>query len=274
MNKVLKSCVAIVSVMSFTLYADEYEVGPDSYIDEPDEWNYLVAFPMVWAPSISGSITGGLERVDIEVPFSNIIDNLNFGLIGDLYAQRGNWLYSLRLNYLRVKNDTQTEGLTGPITGGVISPGHNIEVDMHMAVNDLLAGYEVLPGFRVFTGVRHIYNKLDVNVSPLSNEGIIQIEQSVPISNEHLFDWLAGVTYRHWFSDDWGISVAADTKIIGDNDRDFGFNAAAIYRFGELHNVWIGYRYLQIGNDSTEEGIDYEMDFIQKGPQLGWAFTF
>ena len=139
---------------------DIYQVGPDSPVD--DEWNYLIAFPMVWAPDISGSIIADAERVDIDVPFNDILSNLNFGVIGELYAQKGNWLYSLRVNYLRIKSDSNTEGLTGPITGGIISPGHNVETDMHLAVNDFLAGYEVAPGLRLFTGVRHVFSKIDL----------------------------------------------------------------------------------------------------------------
>ena len=62
--------------------------------------------------------------------------------------------------------------------------------------------------------------------------------------------------------------------VYGDSDRNLGFNVTAIYRFGELHNVWMDYRYLQIGNDSVGGTIKTEIDFIQHGPQRGWAFTF
>ncbi|ABV86567.1 hypothetical protein [Shewanella pealeana] len=272
--KILTAVLLMMVTQSAAFASDEYEVGPDSYDEGKDEWNYLIAFPMVWAPDISGSISADADRVDIDVPFKNIIDNLNFGVIGELYAQKGDWLYSLRINYLRVKSDSQTEGLKGPITGGIISPGHNIETDMHLAVNDFLAGYEVTPGLRLFTGVRHVFSKIDLNVKPLSDDGLIHINANIPIADEHLFDWLVGVTYRYWLSESWGVSVGADTKIYGDNDRDYGFNASALYRFGDLHNVWIGYRYLQIGNDSEVDGVQYEMDFIEKGPQIGWAFSF
>lgn len=278
MRDKLSILLVICSFSFFSIFSHaaetDYEIGPDSYDDVEDEWNYLIAFPMIWAPNISGAIEGGSERVDIEVPFSDIIDQLSFGLIGELYAQRGDWLYSLRINYLKINSDTQTEGFKGPITGGVISPGHKFETDMHLAVNDLLAGYEVAPGFRLFTGVRHIYNRVDLTVSPLADDGIININKRLKLSDEHMFDWLLGITYRHWFSHNWGISVAADTKIYGDNDRDVGFNGSAIYRFGNLHNVWIGYRYLEIGNDIDNEGTSYQMNFVQKGPMIGWAFTF
>ena len=252
------------------------ERGPDTYHKNPqfDDWNYLVAFPMVWAPSINGEITTDGERLELEIPFSDIFDSLNFGLIGELYAQKGKWLYSLRFDYMRVSSKTDTEGLTGPLTGTVIAPAHRIRTKLQMAANDLLVGYEVYPGLRLLTGVRHIYANANLEVSPLSDEGIIKIEDSFNLTTTSDFDWLVGATYRYWFTDDWGVAAAFDTKIVGDNDRDIGFNAQAIYRFGGLHNVWIGYRYLQIGNDSIENNIKTEVDFIQHGPQIGWAFTF
>ncbi|SES94709.1 hypothetical protein [Thalassotalea agarivorans] len=247
-------------------------IGPDTKTS--DEWHYVIAFPMVWAPSIDGSITSELERVDLTVPFDDILENLNWGIIGELYAQKGPWLYSLRLDFMRVKGESVTEGLTGPITGGIISPGHVYDIKLDMAANDFLAGYEVLPGFRVFTGVRQIYAKLDVDVSPRSDDGLINISKNLNIAHDNDFDWLVGMTYRHWFSDNWGMSVGFDTKIAGESDRDNGFNVTAMYRFGELHNIWIGYRYLHIGNDVKKDDIVERTDFKQQGPQLGWAFTF
>jgi len=277
MNRMIMLLLIAIYFFTMSSFAGEpYDIGPDTYKENPefDDWHFLIAFPMIWAPSINGEIIADTERVDIEVPFNNIIENLHFGMIGELYAQKGKWLYSLRLDYMRIKTSEETLGLVGPITGGIISPGHKFDIKLQMAANDLLVGYEAYPGLRILTGIRQIYAKVDLNISPLSNEGLIQIEKKLNLTHSNQFDWLVGATYRHWFSDDWGISAAFDTMLYGDSDRDFGFNVAAIYRFGDLHNIWMGYRYLQIGNDSIENNIKTEIDFIQHGPQVGWAFTF
>ena len=279
----LKSLVAIsllfssiIAVASEKNTEQHYEIGPDTYKENPefDDWNYLVAFPMVWAPSINGEMDTEGERVDFKVPFKDIFDNLNFGLIGELYAQKGKWLYSLRFDYMRMNASTETEELRGPITGGIIAPAHKIRLKLQMAANDLLVGYEVYPGLRLLTGVRHVYANGDIGVSPMTDDGFIKIEKEFNLVKQNNFDWLVGATYRFWFTDDWGIAVAGDTMIYGDNDRDLGFSAQALYRFGGIHNVWIGYRYLQIGSDTITNGIETKSDFIQHGPQLGWAFTF
>ena len=66
----------------------------------------------------------------------------------------------------------------------------------------------------------------------------------------------------------------SDLGVAGDNDRDFSLEFRGLYRLGDLNNVWFGYRYLQIGNDSRQDEITYKVDMIQQGPTLGWAFTF
>ena len=255
------------------LQAEELEIGPDTQIYD-DNWQYLISFPMVWMPKIDGTIEADRERVDLKIPFKNIIDNLHFGIMGDLYAQKGRWLYSLRLNYLLVKSDTQTEGLSGPITGGIISPGHNFETTIHMAANDFLAGYEVTPGLRLLAGVRQIYSKLELDITPLSDDGFIKVNERINVSRENDFDMLVGLTYRYWFDDDWGISAGLDTKLFGQSDRNNGFNISVMYRLNEVHNIWIGYRYLHIGNDIEKEEVVQKTDFKEYGPQFGWAFRF
>ena len=66
----------------------------------------------------------------------------------------------------------------------------------------------------------------------------------------------------------------ADLGIAGDNDRNYSAEFRALYRISDLHNFWFGYRYLDIGNDTTEGDITYKVDMIQQGLTLGWAFTF
>lgn len=66
----------------------------------------------------------------------------------------------------------------------------------------------------------------------------------------------------------------ADIGVAGDNDRDFSTDFRALYRVSDLNNFWFGFRYLNIGSDSTVDGITYKVDMSQIGPTAGWAFTF
>ena len=66
----------------------------------------------------------------------------------------------------------------------------------------------------------------------------------------------------------------SDIGVFGDNDRDFSTEFRALYRISELNNFWFGFRYLNIGSDTTTDGIEYKVDMSQVGPTMGWAFTF
>jgi len=63
---------------------------------DDDQWTYTIAFPMIWAPEINGKIRGD-EAIDFTIEFKDILENLSFGLMGELYANRGLGIYFLEL---------------------------------------------------------------------------------------------------------------------------------------------------------------------------------
>lgn len=251
-----------------------YPLAISAENSEDDEWRFLLVFPMIWAPSIEGSVSSGSDVVRVDTPFDSILDGLAFGLMGDFYATKDKWLIGIRTNYLYTKESTQTKGLTGPIFGSVISPGHEITTKMHLSVNDLFFGYEVYPQLELLTGVRHTYSRVELDINALSSEGIINVNRSSLLAKEHLYDWLIGLKYNKYFNDNWGLSVSADFNLVGDNDVNRGFNLMGIYRFTEAHNLWFGYRYLNIANSIPSGTITIDIDLEEKGPQLGYAYAF
>jgi len=239
-----------------------------------DEWEFLFVFPMLWTPSIEGNVSSGQDVVRVDVPFENIWDGLAFGLMGDFYASKGKWLVGARTNYLYMKDSSETQGLTGPLTGAIISPGHKITTEMHLSVNDLFFGYEVYKNLELLTGLRHTFSRVSLDINALSNDGIVNINGSSILADEHLFDWLLGLKYNHYFNDQWGIAVSADFNVAGDNDVNRGFNLMGIYRFTKAHNLWFGYRYLNIANTTQSGSVELQIDLVEKGPQLGYAYYF
>ena len=238
-----------------------------------DVWEFTIAFPMIWAPEINGKVEGGGDRIDINVPFDQIVEDLNFGFMGDFYATRGKWSYALKLNYLQTKDETVTDSLKSPIWDITIAPSHQVKTELRMSANDLLIRYQTHKNTFLYTGVRYFFTKVDMDITPLGT-GIIAIDKHINIADEHLFDWLVGIDLGHWFSQRFGISLSADAGIAGDNDKDYNVTAIALYRLNKLHNIWAGYRYLEIGNETDSDVGKLEVKFAQQGPMIGWAFTF
>jgi len=112
-----------------------------------------------------------------------------------------------------------------------------------------------------------------MDIKPLGT-GIIAIDQKLNVADENLFDWVVGVNLGYKLNNQWGFMLSADAGVAGDNDEDYSINAVAAYKLNKLHNVWAGYRYLEIGNKIETDGIKFDITFAQQGPMLGWAFTF
>ena len=227
-----------------------------------DKWRFTVAFPMLWAPDIDGKIRGE-ESVDFKITFDDILDKLSFGLMFELYANRGPYGMAFRTSYMHVEDENSRSGLIDT----------RIKTSLDMAVSDLLASFRVHDKVRLVTGLRHIYAKIELDVfSQIGSQEIFN--ERITAADESDIDLLLGINFNHWFNDRWGIMLNADSSIAGDNDRDHGVELRALYRLSTLNNFWFGYRYLRIGNDYSGDSIDYKVDMIQTGPTLGWAFTF
>jgi hypothetical protein len=227
-----------------------------------DEWRFTIAFPMIWTPDINGKIRGG-ERIDFTIKFKDILENLSFGLMFELYANKGPYGLAFRSNFMKVEAENSRSGLLDT----------RVQTNLDMGINDLLASFRVHDKVRLVTGVRHVFAKLDLDI--YSTLGDLEIlDETITVTDDNMFDLLLGINFNHWITDKWGLMLNADLGVAGDNDRNYGAEFRALYRISDLNNFWFGYRYLDIGNDSTEGDITYEVDMIQHGLTLGWAFTF
>jgi len=227
-----------------------------------DQWRFTIAFPMVWAPDIDGKIRGD-EHIDFSISFEDILENLTFGMMFELYANRGPYGLAYRSNFMQVEDENSRSGLLDT----------RVRTGLDMGVNDLLASFRVHDKVRLVTGVRHLLAKMELDIySTLGDTEVLN--ERITITDENKFDLLVGINFNHWFNDKWGLMLNSDLGIAGDNDRDFSTEFRAMYRFSDLNNFWFGYRYLQIGSDTNQDGVSYKVDMIQTGPTVGWAFTF
>jgi hypothetical protein len=231
--------------------------------ESSDEWQFMLIFPMLWAPGIDGSIGSDSGKVDVSVPFSDIWDGLSFGLMGDFYARKDKWLLGVRTNYLYMNTDAT-------LGGGIIVKPHDLETNVHLSVNDLIFGYDVYQKLELLTGIRHTFSQVDMKIRVQDGSGFIGTDADVLLAHEHLFDWVVGLKYTEQFGDNWGLALSVDTSIVGDNDTNRSFQLSGTYSFTEAHNLYFGYRYLNIVNQV--QGI--EIDLVEAGPQLGYAYRF
>jgi hypothetical protein len=66
--------------------------GSPALADDVDQgWEFSFA-PYLWALSLDGEIGVEGTTVDVDVPFSDLLKDLNFGLMGQFTARRGRWI--------------------------------------------------------------------------------------------------------------------------------------------------------------------------------------
>ncbi len=247
-------------------------VNSNAVADE-EKWKFTLLFPMIWAADVKGEIDVDSNLIEVDIPFSDITDSLTIGYMAEFYARKGRWVFAVKLNYLESEDEFITDEFNFPGTGIPIAPMHSIVTDQVLGTTDLIVGYQVKDSVRFFTGVRTIFTKIDLNITPLES-GIIEIERKINLADETLYDWLVGADYTYRFNPRWSLILSGDVAVAGDNDKDYVGNAVLTYRFSKLNNLWIGYRYMRIKDTIIENDIDIKTDFVQQGPTIGWAFTF
>jgi hypothetical protein len=240
---------------------------------DAEDWRFVINFPMVWLPDIKGKVDTDGDRTDIDIPISDILDNLATGFIGELYVYRGPWGLSWRSMFLGTETSTSTEAVTGIPGRPPIVGRHRLKVENDLFTSDLVGSYRLDEHIEVYTGVRRTGNKTKFRIEPLE-DGLINLKGRYTVVDEDLYDWIVGITLNHSFNHAWSGVLQMDMGLDGDNDSNQFLNGFLSYEFDNSHALWFGYRYLKIGNKFREDGSRVETEFIQSGPTLGWAWNF
>jgi len=237
-----------------------------------ENWNFTVVFPMVWAPDISGEVDVDGISQDIDVSFSDIMDNLDTGFIGEFYAEHGAWGLAVKAMYLGTETTSKTEAIGQPGRPPIIGQ-HEIEMNSELYTGDLIASYNFTPEFGLYSGVRVSGSRIKMKYKPVESSPVSESGRATLVDDQ-LYDWIIGFGFDYPISNKWSLGLEIDSAISGDNDTDRQLNALVNYKISELHNVWFGYRYLELEYEAREDGSTIKNNFTQQGPTLGWAFTF
>ncbi|MEW6078272.1 MAG: hypothetical protein AB1724_10700 [Thermodesulfobacteriota bacterium] len=225
-------------------------------------WQFGADF-YLWMIELGGETAGG---EDLDVPFHDILDNLDFAFLGALQARNGGWHLSLDVNYLDVEGDNSSR---------LTLPGGNdlkaeVTVKEQAWVVTPVAGYSVVgtKGFsmEVLAGLRYLYMKPELEfdiTGPLNSRGRCISD------SEDVWDGVAGIRGEVNLAEDWYLLYYADLGT-GDSDLTWQALAGAGYRIGKSADVVAAYRYLewQFEDDKVLDSLDIS------GPLVGVRFRF
>jgi len=227
------------------------DTGPDQ-----DGWKFSGA-AYLWAAGIEGTSAAGDH---IDVSFTDVVEDLDGGLMGLLAARKGKWTLLADVIYLRIHQEDDT-------TANLVGLPVKLDVDVKLegfvstlgvayrVIDDGMSSLDLLAGARYF----HMDVDFDADVGP----GKIKYSDS-----GDALDGIIGGQALISLNDRWYLSLYAD---VGAGDSEVTWQAwpLAGYRLDNL-DVVAGYRHLKW---ETDDGDTFD-DLSFSGPMLGVKFRF
>ena len=229
----------------------EVEIGSD-----PDRWEFGGS-AYLWAAGVKGTDAAGDE---IDVSFSDVLKDLDGGIMGIIAANKGKWTLIADIIYLSIHQETSS-------TADIIGIPTKIDVDVKLKgfVSTFGVAYRVIDdedlNLDILAGAR--YFKLDLDFS--SDIGGSKVKYS---DTEDVLDGIIGAQAIIDLSERWYLSCYADVGT-GDSELTWQVWPGVGYRLENI-DVVAGYRYLAWKTDDGE-AID---DLSFSGPMLGVKFRF
>jgi hypothetical protein len=233
--------------------------------ESQDQWQFSGAI-YLWGSDIGGNTVRGSE---VEVGFSDLVDNLEMGFMGAFAARKNNWSFLTDVVYLDIGVD-KTVDLSVPIGPIQVPVTTSADLDLQGLVLHFAAGYglysEGKSRLDLIGGVRHV---------ALDTELFLELEslgpgQSRTISDSlTAWDGIVGLKGHASLGERWYMPYYVDVGA-GDSELTWQASAGIGFRAGSVWDLALVYRHLEWDFDSPRL-ID---DFNISGPLLSVTFRW
>ncbi|NWK54664.1 outer membrane beta-barrel protein [Verrucomicrobiaceae bacterium N1E253] len=253
-----KTSLALISLAPLTALAGEaIQTNSSTYSiqSEHSEWYYRVAL-YGWGQSLDGDIGVMGQTAAVDVDFSDLVEDLEIGLMGAVEIGKGRWSVLLDLNYADLSDEIST-------------PNSKIDFEQEQLVGNLVLNYQAINSdvskLTLFGGIRG--NWLDVNMSytggPLKDRTLDE--------DKSWADPIIGLRYRQDLGSSIYLRALGDVGGFGVSS-DFTWQAMAGlgWQFNPCGGLFLGYR--AIGTDYEDGGFTY--DLSAHGPMIGLEYKF
>jgi hypothetical protein len=244
-----RSLLVLLGAITVTLAASQAVAQSSS-----NEWQFAIA-PYLWAAGMDGTMTIADQEADIDVPFSQIIEDLEFALMGHFDMRNERWVLSSDLIFVDLE-DSQD------LTRGTVKAG------VDLTLFEVAGGYRVSPAVTLLAGARWV----DMGAS-LRHSGEIVDEDAD--AGKSWIDPLVGVHAFAPLSERWWLGIRGDVGGFGvGSELTWQAYADIGFKVSDLITVFLGYHAIDI---DYEEGSGLQriaLDVLVSGPQLGVVFTF
>jgi hypothetical protein len=214
---------------------------------QDEGWVVDVSVFMLGA-AMDGTIAIAGNDADIDVSFSDIIENLELGGMGSLRAARGRWAFTTEVIYMGLG------GSKGAVAADVDQ--WNVEPSASFRVSDR---------FETIVGVR--YTNLSTEIrGPFGR---------IPSGTVDWWDPIIGARWMLPIGEAWTFNLRGDVGGFGvGSDFAWQLFPYLTWQFGERASMQAGYRAVSSDYDEGSGLSEFKYDVVAEGPQLGVIFRF
>ncbi|MBC2709817.1 MAG: hypothetical protein HGJ94_02015 [Desulfosarcina sp.] len=245
---------------------------------ETGSWQFGVGI-YGWFPDIAGQTAftppGGSSEFEIDI--DNILDNLEFTLMGTFDMRKGRWGLLTDVIYMDV-GGSETGTREASIGGNQIpiNAAADVNLDIESWIWTLVGYYRAIEQtgmtLDVLGGMRYLDVEQSVNWNITGNVGEIPVPDRTGAAKASLSNWdlIFGARGRFAFGAQhaWFVPYYFD---LGAGDSDFTWQGVAglgyAFHWGEVTAVW-RYLYYDLSSDKPIKDMDFS------GPAVGYTFRW
>ena len=255
-----RTCLAVLVVM-FVGVAPAFPQAATTEFS--DEWKFAVA-PYLWATSIDADATLGPLTVPLVVPFSDILDSLDFAFAAHFIGKKGAWGFDLDVTYVDLGIDLKDQL---PALPGLedAAPFMDFKMTLAEGFGSYRLGAEE-KWFEVFAGLRYMKMKDTLELTLAERERLVFDESWV--------DAMVGIRTKTDLGSKFLLTGRADVSA-GGSDFTYNLMAGLAFHASKKISILAEYRYLNVDYNNGQEGAQFfAFDGAMKGPLLGVGIRF
>ena len=202
-----------------------------------DDWQFLLT-PYLWGSGLSGTVGLAGRDADFELSAKDLIQSLDFGIMGNFEARRGRWSIGTDLVYTDLGKDVTFENAPE------VSDAQNPRLDMSMTIIEADVGYQFAKSLDVLAGIRGVSSSTSLGVD----------SGTLAEADASFVDPIVGLRFRRNLSEKFWVNLRGDVGGFGvGSDFSWFVSAAGGIRVSKLISLDFGYRIWDFDYESDDD---------------------
>lgn len=226
---------------------------------ESSDWEFTLG---VYSPmmGLEGDVGVAGRTAAIDIPFEDVLEDLDAGFMAALEARRGPWSVTGDFIWLKLSDSAD------------LSPSASVNFKQEEILASIALGYEIYADDRtridLLAGGALTDQEAELRFTDSSTNPSTRISVS---GSQTWIDPFVGLRLRHQISERWGLFARFDYGGFGVSSDEYWQALAGVnFRINDWATLALAYRTISI--DYEQGGFSYDTE--SSGPNLGVLFRF